>query len=210
MKNSVFGRALAIVATTLALAGCSQLPPEPARPVDSTAVEVPEFTGAWASDFASAYRRATTDFERSALSDGVVTEAEFAEMEDRFSTCMHDKGVEFTGFNPGGGYEFRPGAGMTSEDANRVADECSARSGLDTIGQLFFAQHRNPQNLDDATIIAACLVERRVVPQGYSAHDYTRDAPTKSFPFVSASIGEKALDACSRDPLGLFLSENER
>jgi hypothetical protein len=158
----------------------------------------------WENEVTDAVRRATTDFEKSALADGRISDAEFAEMEADFVACMRDRNVSFGGFGPAGGYEFSPGSGTTTAEANGIADECSARSGLDTVGSLYFAMQRNPQNLDEAVITAACLVKKKVVPSGYSARDLTRDAPGRTYPFSDGPRGEKALVECETDPLGLL------
>ena len=100
---------------------------------------------------------AASDFERIALSDGTISAAEFAEMENRYISCLEAGGLTSDGFNPDGslGFGFRPDVG--SKKANTIADRCSESSGSNTVGSLYFAMHRNPQNLDEATIVAACL-----------------------------------------------------
>lgn len=197
-----------VISSVLVLSGCS--------PSDSTVGDSstpPRVTAAaaagWKDEFADASRRARTDFERSALADGRITDAEFSEMENGFAGCLRDHNVTFDGFGVGGGYGFTPRTGTTTEEANSIADDCSARSGLDTVGYLYFAMQRNPQNLDEATITAACLVKKKVVPPSYSARDYSRDAPTQAFPFSDKTSGDKALEQCSTDPLGL-LERRER
>lgn len=192
-----------LLACVLALSGCAAAGGTSDLPSSGPDVRASTGTG-WADEFAEARRRATTDFERSALADGRISDAEFAEMENAFATCMRDRNVAFGGFGPGGGYEFKPGSGTTTEEANTIADECSATSGLDTIGSLYFAMQRNPQNLDEAAITAACLVKKKVVPASYSGSDYSRDAPAMAFPFNDGARGEKALRECDLDPLGLL------
>ncbi|WP_434316147.1 hypothetical protein [Leifsonia sp. P73] len=189
-----------LIASALVLTGCSG-PGEtagerPDRPAPGGA--------GWESEIADAVRHATTDFERNALADGRISDAEFAEMENGFVECLRDRNVTFGGFGPAGGYGFTPGPGTTTAEANGIADECSASSGLDTVGSLYFAMQRNPQNLDEASITAACLVKKKVVPQTYSASDYARDTPTRAYPFTDAARGEKAMEECDTDPLGLL------
>ncbi|GIT79934.1 hypothetical protein LLS1_16030 [Leifsonia sp. LS1] len=199
----------AFLTVALSLSGCSQ-PPSSAPPASVQGGSTgPEFAGPWADEFGSVFRRATTEFERTALADGRISDAEFAEMENRFTTCLTERNVTFGGFKPGGGYEFRPGAGVSSEKANTIADDCSASSGLNTIGYLYFAMQRNPQNLDEARLMAACLVEKKAVPAGYSAADYDRDSPDMTYPFISDSAGDHALDECSADPLGILGTGDE-
>ncbi|NEN07895.1 hypothetical protein G3T36_18725 [Diaminobutyricibacter tongyongensis] len=167
-------------------------------------ISLPEFSGPWAGDLTYAFRKASSDFERNALSDGTISEAEFAEVENRFITCLRAGGLTTAGINPGGSLEFGFPPEMGPDKANRISDNCSASSGYDTVGSLYFAMRRNPQNLDEAKIAAACLGRKGVVPRGYDASDYKRDVPTMAFPFSDPDEGREALEACSADPLGLL------
>ncbi|GAA2447617.1 hypothetical protein [Agromyces soli] len=169
-------------------------------------MEVPAFSGPWAGEFADAFRQSGSDFEREALRDGSISESEVAEAENLFGNCMKDRGLDFNGFKPGGGFDFGLG-GADPDQANAIADECSVSSGVNTVVSLYFAMQRNPQNQDEAEIIAACLVEERAVPAGYTASDYTRDAPEMAFPFTDKDSGEQALERCSKDPLGMVRAE---
>jgi len=166
--------------------------------------DVPSFTGPWAEDFSYMYGKATTDFERKVLVDEKVSDAEFAEMESRFRACLSSYQIIFSGFKPGGGFSFDFPEGMGSEKANKLTDDCSASSGLSTVGSLYFMVQKNPQHLNEATIMVECLAKKQVVPPGYSASDYDRDTPTMSFPFENKDLGKKALEECSADPLGLL------
>ena len=82
--------ALTGAALTVVLAACASPPPSPVGSVPGSGV--PEFSGPWASEFAASYDRATDDFTRSVIEDGVVSEAERAEMIDRFTRCVADLG----------------------------------------------------------------------------------------------------------------------
>jgi hypothetical protein len=188
-----------------ALCGCAGQPSSPlgSHPSDVN-ISLPEFSGPWAADFTYALRKASSDFERKALSDGTISDAEFAEVEDRFISCLKAGGITSAGFNPDGSLEFGFPPSMGPDKANKISDGCSASSGRDTVGFLYFAMRRNSQNLDEAKIAAACLEKKGVVPRGYDASDYKRDVPDMAFPFSDQDEGQKALEACSDDPLGLL------
>lgn len=207
MKKVLGGMPLSVCAIVsfAALCGCASQPASSteSRPSDVN-ISVPEFSGPWAADFTSAFRMASSDFERKALSDGTISDAEFAEVENRFISCLKAGGVTSTGFNPDGSLEFGFPPSLGPDKANKIADGCSASSGRDTVGSLYFATRRNPQNLDEAKIAAACLERKGVVPRGYDASDYKRDVPDMAFPFPDQDEGRKALEACSDDPLGLL------
>lgn len=166
--------------------------------------QMPYFDGPWASELASSYREAATPFERAALADGKILDAEFAEMEAKFSNCLAAHDITFTGFKADGSFDFGFPPSLGSAQANVIQDECSRSSGDNTIGSLYFGMQRNPQNLDEPTIIAACLVSKKVVPRGYDAKDYSRDAADQTWPFSSTKKGDAALADCSADPLGLL------
>lgn len=186
------------------LSGCGETSAVPATHAKHAkdGAEIPQFSGPWAEDFRSSYRRATSDFERKALADEMISDSEFAEMENRFTTCLEEHSISFSGFSPTGAFEFHFREGMNAATASATADSCAASSGNDTIGSLYFAMRRNPENLDESAIMAACLVGKRVVPRGYGARDYEKDAPEMTFPFSDPTAGQTALDDCGADPLG--------
>jgi hypothetical protein len=179
-------------------------PQEPLSRTEDASVEIPEFSGPWAAEFTSAFRSSGSELERQVLQDEKITEMEFAEIENRFKSCMTAQKVSFTRFNPGGGFDFSFADGMTSEQANQVADDCAASTGINTVGSLYFQMQRNPQNLDQDTIGAGCLVEKGVAPKGYTASDYKRDAQLRPFPLATNEQATAVVDACERDPLGLL------
>lgn len=198
---------LLVAAAACGLAGCAAEGPAGGQPSKELG-SAPAFSGPWADDFTSAYRAASSDFEKKALADGKITDAEFSEVENTFKTCLKAKNVTFTGFKTGGGYDFHFGNGINADEANKAADDCSASSGLNTVGALYFRMQRNPNHLDEPTIMAACLVKKGAVPQGYSAADYLRNSPDQTYPFASKSSGEKVLRECGADPLGLLSAGN--
>lgn len=203
LRTGAMGVLAATGVAALLLSGCAAQPAADAPgPGAGIEVEVPAFSGRWATEFADAFRQASTDFEWEALRDGSISEGEVAEAENRFGTCMEDQGLDFNGFKAGGGYDFGLG-GVDPDRANTIADDCSANSGVNTVVSLYFAMQRNPQRQDEATIIAACLVAEQAVPAGYTANDYNRDAPQMTFPFTDRDLGDQALQRCSTDPLGL-------
>ena len=187
------------------LSGCAQTGTQSGSDArDAVAIDAPDFSGPWADELTSAYRSATSDFERTALEDGAVSDGEHAEMEQAFRSCLGDKRVDFSGFDPDGSYEFTGGKGLTNDEANKIANDCSVTTGVNTVGMLYSLMRSNPDNLDTATITAACLVRKGVVPEGYTASDYNRDAPDMAFPFRNKEDGETALKTCNVDPLGLL------
>ncbi len=194
-----------VCALMILLAGCSA----PAGPsgspesVSSTG-DSPTFRGPWAAEFESAYRKAGSDFERSVLRDGEITDQELAETRDRFTDCLSAIGLSRVVFEPDGTFQFDAPEGVDPDTTNDRVKRCSTESGESSIGALHSWIRRNPQNQDEATIMAACLVRKKAVEPSYAAADYTEDAPTQDFPYLSGGPGSVAFQECTVDPLGLF------
>jgi len=190
----------------LLLAGCSGTSPGPAH--DNTVKAGDKtFTGAWAQEYAQQYRRSGSEFVKKILADGKITEAEFSEVTEKYSTCLAAAGITFQGRRANGSTDFFFPNGVSADAANSAADACGRESGEDAVGGLYLAQHRNPQHLDEATIMAACLVKKEAVPRGYDAGDYSKDSPQGAFPFTDPATGQRSLEECSTDPLGLTMQK---
>ena len=198
--------AVVLVAATAALAACgaaasshSEIP----GPTPASTGAIPTFDGPYAAEFADFYARASSDFVREVLKDGLVTDAEFAEMTARFTSCLADQGVTFQGFDPGGG--FGTSNAPNGGDTETIVNECSHSSGQDFIGALYSFMKRNPDNLDSATITKDCLIRKGVVPPDYSAEEFAQDNTGRFADFGSLPNDlQKALVSCSSDPLGLL------
>jgi hypothetical protein len=162
----------------------------------------PEFTGPYAAEFAQAYKDTDSDFAHRVLADSAITDAEHAEMVEVFTTCLAGKGITFQGYNSDGG--FTTSTAPNPKDTHTLVDDCSRSSGEDAVGSMYDIMRTNPQNLDPATIGAACLVRAGVVPPGYDAKDFTQDNEGRfaEFGTLPADLQE-ALKTCSADPLGL-------
>lgn len=75
----------------------------PAAAPEELREDTPEFTGPLAQDLAAVWQTTTTDRQREILADGVVTEAENAELQEAFTRCMADEGYEVE-WQEGGGF----------------------------------------------------------------------------------------------------------
>ncbi len=211
--------AAALVCCTLWSAGCS---PEATNPVTTaqvrpaptltatgddsrpTSADVPDFTGPWAAEFAEAYQKSGSDFARSALQDGRITDQEVAEMRDKFEQCLTAQGFRKVSFSDDGSFEFDAPEGALPDRVNGQVKACSDESGESSLSPLASAIRRNPDNQDENTIMAACLVRKQVVDSSYGAKDYEADSLTGTFPFVDGVTGEAAYQQCNTDPLSRF------
>jgi hypothetical protein len=196
---------VAVTALILLVSGCS-----PAGEASSGAeitIDDVKFTGPWASEFAEAYGKAENPFVKGALKDGRISDREFSEMEEKFRSCLADASVGFDGFGPGGSYHTTNLDGISTESNNEATERCSREVGEYPISPFYFRVKANPQNLDDVTITAECLVRKKAVAPGYTAKDYKRDAVDFSFPFLDEEEGRRVLEVCTYDPLGLIGEE---
>jgi hypothetical protein len=198
-------RVLLVAAIVLlgSLTGCGPAQPDagptPAETLSSDGGAAPAFDGPWAAELAELYADAPNDFVRAALADGNVSDAEYAEMTERFRSCLADAGVTFNGFDPDGAFttSLAPGG----RDTNEIVDDCSGPSGHASIGVLHDVMAGDPDNIDPAIAIAACLVESGQVPASYTAEDYRADREGR-FADTEALDGPlaEALDTCMTDP----------
>ena len=181
------------------LAACASPPPSPVGSVPGSGV--PEFSGPWASEFAASYDRATDDFTRSVIEDGVVSEAERAEMIDRFTRCVADLGYAVEEYALDGSFSLTFAPDTDADIANEEVKGCSRSSGETEIGALSSWTHRNPDRADETALIVECLARSGVVPSSYSTSDYADDTSHDDFPFVDEDAGREALQRCRIDPL---------
>lgn len=193
-------------AAAILLAGCSASDEVSPGETSKTSVApgaTPEFSGPWAQEFKDAYERSASAFEHEVLKDGKITDLELSEMRNKFRSCLESQGVTRVSFEDNGGFSMTDPEGITSEQSTKIVETCDEESGEVRIGALHSWLRRNPQNLDEDTIMAACLVRKKAVEPGYTASEYAKDSKDDTIPFVAAS-GQAVFAECSNDPLGLF------
>lgn len=186
------------------MTGCAPSPTSFQKAEDSASSEIfsVDSSNPWAQEFAAAFGRAKSSFERKILADGKITEAEFAEVKTHYLECMKANGVSSVTFRSDGGIDFKIPSGLTSDRMNDIDIACTESSGQGTVGSLFNWIRRNPMNQDESEIMVHCLIEEGVVDPSYSASKYSADLVKQSFPFTDPVAGSAALSKCSSDPLG--------
>ena len=191
---------LLLLSSPIMLSGCAD---DTANSV-AAAVEVPEFAGPWASEFSAEYQHTDSDFVRSVLADETITDEELAQTREKFTHCLTEYGHSNIIFEADGSLQFDTSTADDPDSVDEQMDECSEVSGEGAIGALHSWIRRNPQNLDEDTIMADCLVHKGVVDESYSASEYAHDAPAADFPFRDEIAGVTAFQQCNADPLCLF------
>ncbi len=187
------------------LTGCASSISSATSGPSHEAVSAPPMEGPWADVFAAEWEAATTDVERSVLADGVVSDQEYAEMTETFRDCLDDQGIDFTGFSADGSFETSVSPSRDPDEANEAVKSCSRAAGEDSIGMLYSWVNRNPERLDDNTIVVRCLQDEGVVGAAYTAADYADDIDSEEYPFVvDEQTGLGVVSLCESDPLGLL------
>lgn len=138
------------------------------------------------------------------LEDGNVSDQELAETRDQFIECLAAFGFSNVKFSDDGSFSLKDPEGIDQTAGEEKITKCSEESGERSIGALHSWLRRNPERLDENTIMAACLVRKEAVDPSYAAEDYARDLPTENFPYLNDGFGSAKFTECNADPLGRF------
>ena len=167
----------------------------PASPT-ATVPGAPTFTGPYAAVLADVYAKSRSTFERDALVDGKITDAEQAEMVERLRTCVRGYGHTLVSYGKAGGSTFDLNPNKKSDAANDEVSECEKSAGENTVGLIYSLVLRNPQNIDLVPKTIACFKKHQLVGPGYSRSDYERGLPN----FPDEKRNAQVLQ-CNDDPL---------
>ncbi|QTX03531.1 hypothetical protein [Agromyces archimandritae] len=170
---------------------------------------MPSFDGPYASEFRDAWTNYGNPFVHGVIADEEISDAEFAEILARLTTCVEGAGMLVTSHDAHGYRVDMNGRGEDPEPANADLDACDMESGWFPLSIIRAQMQSNPQNEDMNEIMAACMVQNGVVADGYTAKEFARDNPERSFPFLDPKTGDRAFTECQNDPLGL-LSGDEK
>jgi len=200
-------RAVAVITCTVfLLTGCSTSGQDDGIVNDGAASpgDTPAFSGPWAAEFTSEYQEAESDFVRAVLEDELITDQELSEMRDKFTECLSAYALTDVVFDDDGSFSLNEPDGADFDTVTDQVHGCSVESGEVEIGALHSWIRRNPDNQDENTIMAACLVRKGVVDPSYSADEYAEDYADDDFPYTDPTAGEEADLECNADPLGLY------
>lgn len=153
----------------------------------STVSAVPT-PGPWAANVKAAQSEATTDFERQALADGVVSEQEYAEAAQRLIECAKARGVTVVQTQRSGRPSGWSGAGSPTFD--QVFDDCT-KGNTAVLEPIYFGMRDNPLNEDPMAKDVACLKRAGLVPESYTVSDFQRDLDPQKLPFDTESDAAK-------------------
>lgn len=155
------------------------------------------FSGPYAEELETAYYESPSSFFRSVISDGVVTDAEFAEAQSRSKMCVEGLGFTDVQYFPEGGGSALPPPDLPEEEVHQKKAQCESEEGLVDTEAWYFTLLLNPDNLDWDESIKDCLVSAHILDAGSSVADMKQ----------KMTLGDKRLEStaaktCFTDPLG--------
>lgn len=156
----------------------------------ATAPSSGKFSSAWAEMFDYSYSIAQTEVERRALEDERIDDQEYEFFRSRILECLSTLGVDAK-FEKDKSLSYTLPGDITGDQIT----ECMQENGLHIL-TLRDSMDRNPQNLDENTIMADCLKRAGVVDEGYTADDYANGEGADK---ITPTTG---FDECNADPLG--------
>lgn len=199
MRASPVAALIAVVLGLMCLAGCTGPTPLPDAPTSPTFEgQPPEFSGPWSEEFTSAFRAAATDAQREVLVDEVVTADEYEGLRKDLVACMAELGAVVT-FDANGGMTVDPGQATPREVVMGSGLPACESTTTGYAAPLYEQVSRNPDHLDEATIVIECLHEAGVVDDDYTAENYFEDLGSST----SIDWGRRDIKECTIDPLGL-------
>lgn len=147
--------------------------------------------GSWADEVRQEYEKASSPEIREALRDGVISDQEYAEMKQRYASCLSAAGITLTKYDLGGAVFDQPQS-MTAEETHNIESGCSDDSGDWPIAYFYLQMRVNPQNKDMRQSTIDCYKRKGLVGPSYGIKDYEAG----DFP----SSDEQAVNSCDTDP----------
>lgn len=179
-----------LVSAVAVLSGCSGGSPD--RNDD-----IPPGQISWADEMRQEFQKATSPAVKAALEDGRISDQEYAEMKERYSTCLSAAGITLTHYGFDGG-SYSPAPSMSNDEAHKKETGCSEESGEWPIAMFYVQMRVNPSHKEMASAIVDCFKRNDLVGPGYGVKDYRAgDLPTDD-------AKTTAIDACNLDPDGLL------
>ena len=179
-----YSRSLAVLLLSLGGIACSNGSSSTTDPQDP-----------YAEDFANAEKAAVSDFQRVALSDGIISRTEYEEAVNGLIQCLKDAGVSAKANRDAAGFYTYEIIGIHDLEM----DTCQ-RPWTQFIEPLYVDPLRNPNKVDPIELKVACLQRHDLVTADYTADDFRlHGGPTPDFPLDTDA---PEFVACVTNPLG--------
>lgn len=159
--------------------------------------EIPSFEGPYGEQMAEDYRASDSEYFHQVIADGVVSEEEFREGNEREAQCLRDRGFTTVIFNSDGSYSFDDRSDISDEEERRLADDCSQVTGNKFVSLWYRTLTANPDNADWSSAERDCLVKAGLLESGTSVEEM-------NYWYEQKGKGSDSYEAyvCSQDPLG--------
>lgn len=167
---------------------------------------MPDFVGPYAEELRQAIRAAQESGAAHVidiLSDGDLTDAEYAGVADGFAQCALDMGAIGAGvhLNLRGG-SWIDGGAMSSSTVDQIQSECADSSGL-SILSFYGSAGANPDNEDLGVLISTCLVDAGLTGEVLEPGADLTEINELIESLLDDST-ESLLMGCTTDPLSLL------
>jgi hypothetical protein len=124
----------------------------------------------YSAEIDKARNDATSEFERAALEDGIITKTEYDEAFTRFQNCVTDKGGELELIEEYGLYTTAVSSDIDTYD-NEIEPACSPGT-INILPMLYYDLTRNPNKVSQEDLIAKCFVNNNIVDPPFSGEDF--------------------------------------
>lgn len=155
------------------------------------------FSGPHAVDLTQAYRESSSGYFRMVISDGVVTDSEYSEAQNRAKRCLEGLGFSDVEYFPNGGSQALNPNGISDAEAQEQKFQCEDSEGLVDTEMWYYVLRVNPDNVNWDEAIRDCLVKREVLEPGTSVEEMNRWIREGE-----GSGGMPQVETCLTDPLG--------
>lgn len=155
------------------------------------------FSGPYAAQLKESYENASSDFVRNVLADGVVSDSEFSELQNRLLTCWRDHGYKQGRVEADGKLSVEDRTDISEEEEAKIFSQCSEQAGVPEIEGLYWSMRNNPDNLDWPSAERDCLVRAGLLEAGTSVDEMNQW-------YANGGVGSRSHAAyvCSQDALG--------
>lgn len=160
----------------------------------------PAFDGPWSDWFTRVYQAGdTTPEQRDVLADGVITDAEYVGLRNRFRQCLEDLGVAVA-LDSDGGFSVQTDGKLGESQVTTDAVPGCEKKTVGSVAMLYEQVRRNPERKDESLIVVDCFKRNHIVASAYTVAQYDEDIADQTG--VNWSSGD--VRRCVQDPLGVM------
>lgn len=161
------------VISVVLMSGCAAITAEPSLYYD---------------DIVQAGKGAKSEYVREILQDGKITSDEYRDSQQQNLGCLKAAGVAAALVDTGAGYSQLQTSTEDETALFEIMSQCSDE-WVDQIEALYVSELTNPNKGDADGLIAACLVRKKLAPEGFTASDYRELVQDRSTEVSGSDFG---------------------